>query len=181
MPTDIKLLFLASSRFERGEAIRGGALVTDSSTKPLEFRCTDPIRPSPLQKTLYGGMLEEHVLLELIAKPLLRTLAAKPQIVLVREPLLLQLRPSVELPVFCVATDKDFSAHQTDAGTQSPMLLNSDTGRFEPVVISAHADYGEERDAQRAALAEVFRHHNLLEPFERIATALQQVHTKTEE
>ncbi len=180
MPSDMKLLFLASARFEKGEAIRGGALVTDSTTKPLEFRCTDPIRPSALQRTLYGGMLDEHVLVELIAKPLHRSLTIKPTLVLVREPHMLLLRPSVDLPVLCVATDKDFAGLHANAGSQSPILLSSASGRFEPVVITAHADHEEERDSQRAALAEVFGRHNLLEPFERIATALQQVHTKSE-
>ena len=65
---DVRLMFISTKDFADGEAIRGGMLVTDAQTKPLEFRCTDPVRPTSLQKVLYGKMLENHVLVTLIGK-----------------------------------------------------------------------------------------------------------------
>jgi hypothetical protein len=54
----------------------------------------------------------------------------------------------------------------------------SESGKFEPVIVSAHRKFAKERDEYRNILQEVFKRYNLLEPFERIATALEQVHAQ---
>jgi hypothetical protein len=92
MPDDTHLLFVASQRFESGKAIRGAFLLTDCDTKPLEFRCTNPIRPTSLQTVLYGQMLDSHLMLELIGLPLVNSLKQSPTLILVQEPGLLGLR-----------------------------------------------------------------------------------------
>lgn len=48
-----KLMFLDVALFEDGAAIRGGVLVTDLDTKPYEFRCTSPVRPTHLQSFIW--------------------------------------------------------------------------------------------------------------------------------
>jgi len=57
------------------DVFRGGILVTDSSGKPVEFRCTSPIRPNAVQRTLYGGTLMPHIAVELVGEvlPLVQT------------------------------------------------------------------------------------------------------------
>ena len=50
--------------------LRGGILVTDAHGKPVEFRCTSPIRPNAVQRTLYGGTLMPHIAVELVGVPL---------------------------------------------------------------------------------------------------------------
>lgn len=42
----INLSFVVLGEVEDG-VLRGGILVTDSRGKPVEFRCTSPIRPLP--------------------------------------------------------------------------------------------------------------------------------------
>ena len=66
-----RLAFLGYSEFDKG--YRGGILVTDEWGKPLEFRCTSPVHPNPVQRTLYGQTLLPHIAVELIGAPLLRT------------------------------------------------------------------------------------------------------------
>ena len=41
----------------------------------MEFRCTAPVRPNPLQRTLYGRTLLPHIAVELIGAPLRGELA----------------------------------------------------------------------------------------------------------
>jgi hypothetical protein len=74
MADNTQLLFIASQRFESGKAIRGAFLLTDGDTRPMEFRCTNPIRPTSLQTVLYGQMLESHLMVELIGLPLVNSL-----------------------------------------------------------------------------------------------------------
>lgn len=74
----LRLAFLSRASFDNGLVSHGGILVTDGETKPLEFRCTSPIRPSSLQKVLYGKTLDGHMALELIGLPLIKRLSEKP-------------------------------------------------------------------------------------------------------
>ena len=68
-----RLAFLGYSEFDKG--YRGGILVTDEWGKRVEFRCTAPVRPNPVQRTLYGRTLLPHIAVELIGAPLRGELA----------------------------------------------------------------------------------------------------------
>src|ERR1035438_9283152 len=65
------IAFLGYREFDDGAAYRGAILVTDEWSKPLEFRCTAPVRPTDLQRTLYGKSMLPHILTELIGAPLI--------------------------------------------------------------------------------------------------------------
>ena len=172
MPIDFNLMFLASQRFENGEAFRGAFLITDNNTTPLEFRCTSPVRPTNLQKTLYGRILEQHIVINLIGLPLIRSPKNKFNLILVREPLFLELRPHIDIPMLRIFKDTE-----DDSVTgEKPLLISSESGKFEPVLIAAHHEFVDEREIMRASLNDIFQRRSLLEPFERIAIALNQVH-----
>ncbi|MBA7629927.1 hypothetical protein ES703_37434 [subsurface metagenome] len=104
---ELRLMFLASQDFSNGAVVRGGMLVTDNQTKPLEFRCTSPIRPTGLQKVLYGKMLDTHILLNLIATPLVRSASERPSIILVRDKRLLELCNKVDFPVVWLGRNEE--------------------------------------------------------------------------
>ncbi len=93
------LAFLDLAAFDEGSSIRGGCLVTDGLTRPLEFRVSGPIRPTSLQRVLYGDLLMEYICTDLIGLPMLQTLELHPELVLVREAEFLKLRPRIEVPV----------------------------------------------------------------------------------
>lgn len=103
---ELKLMFLTSQDFSKGAAVRGGMLVTDNQAKPLEFRCTSPIRPTGLQRVLYGQMLDTHILLTLIGIPLVRSASERPSIILVRDKRFLALRDKVDVPVVWLGATK---------------------------------------------------------------------------
>ena len=72
-----KIAFLETYNLEDEAGIMGAILVTDAETKPLEFRVTAPIKPTNFQKTLYGDVLLEHILTELVSVPLLNALTKR--------------------------------------------------------------------------------------------------------
>ena len=86
-----RIAFLDIMEFDSGEAFRGAVLLTEEQTVPLEFYLTDPLRPNPLQRLLYGAIFEEYLKFEVFGKPLLSNLSTRPDIVLVRESTLLHL------------------------------------------------------------------------------------------
>lgn len=80
----------------------GGIMVADGRGLPVEFRYTQPIRPSRLQRVLYGGALDGYVRRDVIATRLLRDLEHKPAGIVVREDTLLALGVGSAAPVLHV-------------------------------------------------------------------------------
>ena len=81
--------------------------VTDERTRPLEFRVTDPVETTELQKVLYGAVLDEHLLGELCGVPLLDALREDADYVLVRDEALLSLQDTCDRPVLWLGRDED--------------------------------------------------------------------------
>lgn len=172
----LRLVFIDSVSFEDGKAIRGAILVTDDLTRPLEFRCTSPIRPTKLQTILYGQSLESHILCELVGLPLFRAITGGARIVIIRKKQLLLLRPRIEAPVVWLGThgESEVPSGGSDGG-DSP-LITSTSGKFEPVIVSGPPEYASETQEARKKLQEIFERNDLMEPFERMRIALEQVH-----
>jgi hypothetical protein len=147
------LAFLDIVSFEDGAAIRGGCLVTDGFTRPIEFRVSGAIRPTSLQKVLYGDTLHEYVCNDLIGVPMLQSLESKPGMVLVRDAEFLKLRPRVEVAVLWVRATVD--------------------GQY---VLQSFPGYEQEAEAGLEALPRRLRGRNILEPFTRIRNALDEAH-----
>src|SRR5690606_41760169 len=82
-----KIAFLETYTLENDAGIMGAILVTDADTKPLEFRVTAPIKPTNFQKTLYGDVLLEHILTELVSIPRLIAINEETDLILVRDQL----------------------------------------------------------------------------------------------
>jgi len=173
----LQLMFLATKKFDSGKAIRGAFLLTDLNTKPVEFRCTNPIRPTTLQTMLYGDTLEQHIMVELIGLPLITSLKDRPALILIREAVFMRARPRVEIPIIRLVKEESLAVSSTGEGNPT-QLLHSASGRFDPVVLAAHAKFSSDREQAKAILAEIFDNHDLLEPFDRIESALEQVHAQ---
>ena len=67
----------------------GGALVVDEYGLPLEFRHTLPVRPTKLQRALYGESLDRYLRTVVVARRLLASLEIRPAVVIVGDPLLI--------------------------------------------------------------------------------------------
>lgn len=173
----VKLVFLASRKFESNAAVRGAFLLTDAETKPLEFRCTNPVRPTQLQRMLYGDILEQHILVELIGQPLIRTVKDQPDLILINERSFLELRSRVMMPVVQIAKEGQLHV-SSDNDQTSFQVLTSLSGRFDPVLLKTHPSFPDDKSKAREILIEIFNNYDLLEPFTRVSTALEQVHVQ---
>jgi hypothetical protein len=163
--SELKLLFLDTALFEDGASIRGGVLITDTETRPYEFRCTSPIKPTQLQRVLYGDTLDEYIHVGLIGVPLVNAAKEKASLILVRNPLLLRIRPLVACPVVLVRQDQKATSGTNDA---------SET--IKPIIISSHRDFPGETSSAQMMLKSLMQRRDLLEPFERLQVALSEAH-----
>lgn len=65
------------------EMYLGGLMVVDHRGIPVEFKYTDTIKPSKLQKVLYGGVLEKYLKEEVIIGNLIEKLEIRPEVYVV--------------------------------------------------------------------------------------------------
>jgi hypothetical protein len=77
----------------------GGYLVTNAWGRPLEFRLTSAVQPNRIQQILYGVSLAAYVSSELIGKTLIEKTTTAARIVITDNPLVLDLRRRLDLPV----------------------------------------------------------------------------------
>ena len=150
---ELRIAFLDLATFDDGAAIRGGCLVTDPDTRPIEFRVSGSIRPTNLQKMLYGDTMYEYICKDMVGMPMLDSLETQPDFILVRDAEFLKLRPNVEMPVLWVRGTVD--------------------GQF---VLQAFPGYEQEAENGRVSIPTRLRGRNIMEPFLRIKNALEEAH-----
>jgi hypothetical protein len=169
---EITLMFLYVHNYDGQVSYRGAFLSTDANTTPIEFRCTNVIKPTKLQVTLYGKVLEEHIYVELIGSPLLNSANKKPDIIIAMDKILLNMREKFSIPVVFLQKETDIHIPESD---QYRQIITSETGKFEPVIMIVHQDYPDDKKFVGEKLTGIFSRKSLLEPFERIQIALEEV------
>lgn len=175
----VKLGFLSYVQGKDNGSGRGALLVTDDATRPLEFRCTTPIKPNTLQRMLYGQTLRSYIAAELVGEPLLRAMQEKPLVLLVREPLFLKLRPKIDVNLVCIRRQGEqisdaLSNGHSDPG-EEPRILNCATGRFQPLTVTSADEHPAELDSALDVLRPIFSTSDLLEPFDRIEKVVAEL------
>lgn len=154
----------------------GAVLITNEHGVPVEFRCTYPVKPTTIQKPLYGDALEPYVGVELCGRPLLASLDHDPSILLVDRDFLLDLQPLSACPVVFAARAGEaieVRSQSRDGMGWIRRRVTSPPGRFQPIDLQVHTDWGEQLDAIRPKVEDIFGRLDLLEPFDRIAQALK--------
>src|SRR6185437_5771603 len=172
-----KSAFLGYMELDSGASYRGAILITDDWGKPLEFRCTAPVKPNAVQRTLYGQTLLPHVLVELIGAPLLSAVQEHPEVIIIQESLFFDLRHKTDTPVVRLRRQgADVKLSSDGAEKAKPLVMASESGKFDPIVMEAHWQFAGDMDYSREKLRELFGRWDLVEPFERLTKGLEYVH-----
>ncbi len=167
-----KIGFLESLTLDETTGIMGAILVTDSETKPLEFRVTAPIKTTNFQRTLYGDVLLEHVLVELISLPLISALNEEIDLILVKDPLFLGANNKQGIRVVHIFSQDE--KHQIPQSGVEELKTHRATGQ--KVYIQTSPKYESELPQIRDLLNSISETRNLIEPFSRLKAACEQVH-----
>lgn len=166
-----KIGFLETYTLESNVGIMGGILVTDIDTKPLEFRVTAPIKPTNFQKTLYGEVLLEHISVELIALPLISSVNEQIDLILVKDPFFLGANTKQGIRVVRIFQESD----EKNPLNKSEELTGSGKAN-QKLFIETHKKFESELPDIRDRLNAISATRNLIEPFERLKLACEQVH-----
>jgi hypothetical protein len=131
----------------------GALLITDEKGLPLEFKCTESIKPTITQRALYGTQLKPYIAIKLSLIPLLQRVSSenKPDILFVRDDNHLEVRSEIALPVLFLK----------QAGNAQEF-----GNAYIPQAAKMFSD-----DSNTSILPEL--KFDLLEPFERIKTATE--------
>ncbi len=150
----------------------GAILVTDIYTKPVEFRVTFPVKPTPVQRTLYGASLVPHIGIELCGKPLYEMLQMPPDILFIEQDEFLPLAEHVRSLVVRVRRVESLAGF-IERDVQEVQLPSHD--KHYEAIAAAFPSHYEATTVQTATtlLHELARQIDLLEPFDRIGRALQ--------
>ena len=164
------LAFIETYDLPDDGGIMGAILVTDSDTKPIEFRVTAPIKPTNFQKTLYGDVLREHILVELVAVPLLDAVNENIDIILAKDPLFLGANNKQGVRVVRVFSDNNDKSYDGEAeAIKSP---SSESGEL---LIEINKKFASELADIISKLTPISESRLLIEPFDRLKTACEQV------
>jgi len=168
----VRIAFLETYSFDDDSGVMGAIIVTDPDTKPLEFRVTAPIKPTNFQKTLYGHVLREHILVELIALPLLNAIKDEIDLILVRDPLFLGINNKQGIRAIRLFTDGEEAIIQKKGKDEKKVL----PGDFGTIYAETSKKFAAELPEIIEKLSSISFNRNLIEPFDRLKIACEQVH-----
>ncbi|HUT61912.1 MAG TPA: hypothetical protein VNA25_29085 [Phycisphaerae bacterium] len=136
----------------------GALLITDARARPLHFAYVSPIRPTAMQRLLYGATLIEHVKIDVIAKTLMQGAAVVPTVLFVDAPDLVAVRRVVGLPTAFLVKNTE-----AQSGSSNISTLKYDTGAN-----------SEDQEIIGQVLAELEPWIDLVEPFTRLREAMKE-------
>lgn len=84
----------------------GAVLITDQKGFPIEFRYTDPITPTKIQKVLYGKGIQKYLKVDVILDSLLKILSNNFEMLIVNDEELLSYEGNISAPILRVSQTK---------------------------------------------------------------------------
>ena len=156
---------------------RGASLVVDFRGIPMRFYYTDPIKPSRLERVLYGNALEVYLREELILDSLLNVVEVKPSLWICREPDLLGPIKSLSKGKVVYLTlshrsPMDAAGNVESTGEPWVYMVQADSVSAPLRVVFPENTKEDEVKQTAAVLVDAAKTMELLEPFGRIQKAL---------
>lgn len=147
-----------------GGTLVGGYLVLNALGRPVEFHCTEAVKPTRAQEILYGPTLSPFLYAEQLGRSLVAAAKTKSDIVFTDSRHALDLRRLVDAPVVMVCkTEKSSDAEES--------CFQIGTNRL---CASNHAP--EDRQQLIDNWTDHFSEWDLYEPFCRIQDAISETH-----
>ncbi len=148
----------------------GGVLVLDSSGDPLEFRCTTPVQPLPIQHVLWGQRLKRYILTELLLIPLVNSLKTPCDLVLVEDADFLGARTKISVPLLLVSQG---GGQQGPEDEDRTVIFADPLAPEQKICLTCTGGFEDDLDSGRRLVEAFARSCVPLEPFRRIEEALK--------
>lgn len=150
----------------------GAILVLDDKGIPQEFRVTQAIKPTTIQKQLYGKSLPEYIGVTLCGKPLYNILRLKPVAIIVNQKELVELGSEIDSFLVNIRSIDETLVINNGVEKVSEKIVSLNN-EFKPLSSTFPRIYNEEKILECIKLVTKFTYTiDLLEPFNRIRVAL---------
>lgn len=168
-----KIGFFSLYETEIADSYVGALLITDENGIPLEFKCTHAVKPTAIQKSLYGDKLKPYIAINLCGVPLLSSISNKPNILFINIPFILGLQPEIEIPTILIKRAGESVNLQSDDYEIEKHRVENDMGQFQAVVLQSHPDGNDENKSLNGTVNQLFNNFDLIEPFERMKKSIE--------
>jgi hypothetical protein len=163
----------------RENYFRGAALVTDSRGIPTDFRYTEPVRPTRLERILYGSALDIYLKEDIILDNLISAVETKPSLwLLENEDLIGPVQKLSRLPAIAVEASARSPLEQSGqcepTAEEGVFMLQADNISA-PLRLTLSPENAPKISQFARVLTASAEEMELMEPFSRIARALEAV------
>ena len=155
----------------------GGLMVCDHRGLPVDFRYVEPIKPTKLQRLIYGGALRRYLMVEAIGAGLLKECNSNYELAFVDDALLLELSEHCRVPVVRIEHTNHHPLKargdwvRVDGNGITFQALNSGA----PVNLHYKEDDGKMVEGLMDELAAIGETLDIGEPLERVKKAVAEV------
>ncbi len=152
----------------------GGIMITDSRSIPTEFRYTDPIQPTAIHRIIFGGALKPYITNEVIKKTLFKDIRQTPDLLMVRDPAILELAGNERSTLICLQATTLPPLEQPGAMQRikpKEILFQTAQQKF-PLKLEFESPEPDKQETALNNLRALFQTMDLLEPFDRLSKAL---------
>ncbi|HID76407.1 MAG TPA: hypothetical protein EYP56_10470 [Planctomycetaceae bacterium] len=171
------------------DGLFGGYLVLNGLGRPLEFHCTEPVRPSRAQEILYGPTLRPFLFGEQIGGALVNRSKRPVAAVLTDQEPVLALRTAVDCPMALVLAGPQRPETNVGDPAVGPSAASPGRCRFDPAhgapaglalfTLGTHrlavlGGSSEDRHLITERLGDWAHSFDLAEPFQRIREAIEE-------
>lgn len=167
-----KIGFYALFDVESKDGYLASILITDTQGIPLEFKCTHSIKPTQIQKALYGVNLKTYIANNLCAVPLLNNITNKPDIIFINDRMMMEIREKTNIPTFFVL--RDLSQYNNQGNEIKDLIkLEQLKNEYTPIYIDFQRFYQNDLHIINLQIKEILNNIDLLEPFERMSSVVK--------
>lgn len=168
-----KIAFFNLYELEGGEALIASILVTDEFGIPLEFKCTQSIKPTAIQKTLYGDKMKSYIAVKLCGLQLLGSINNMPELIFVNSRQHLELRKEIDTPTLFVSKVGDIiNLSSSNEINNEKFKLEDSSGQFQPLNLQAHISFRDDLKQAQELANSLFVNFDLAEPFDRMLKSI---------
>lgn len=153
----------------------GGVMITDHHAIPVDFKYTDPVTPTKVQRIIYGSVLEQYIRNHVIIGALIKEISVPPPFYVVSQHQLFDIEEANNLTL--VAIQRTQFASLGDQGSvtrakDNEILLQGWNDQH-PMRIVFGRIPADQQEAMIKDLIQLSKSMDLVEPGERLEKALK--------
>ena len=160
--SELTLCYLTCPQ-DSANAFLGALMITDFRARPIHFSFVSPVRPTAIQKILFGSTLNSHLKIDVIAQKLLSSIPRVPDVLFVDDMEILATQKIIKKPTACL---KKSASQDAD-----PTKLS---------ILDYKADSNDDQEIIGQIIAHLENLVDIVEPFSRMRQALKEA-IKTQE